>query len=230
MITGFLLHRRPYRETSSLLSFFSDQYGRVDVVARASRGSANKNRSPLLQFSPYDLQLSGKGELRHLVHCETTGPAYSLQGQSLYCGLYINELLYRLLPKHECEPVLFQAYIAAMHQLVDGTDLEPCLRVFELALLDAIGYGLSLQHDVDDMPLDPERQYAYHAERGLVPVDSQQAGSRLTGSGESFLAIAVCNYARSEVRQLAKQLLRSSLALYLGNKPLQSRKLFGGHG
>ena len=200
----------------------------MDVVARASRSATKKRPLSPLQFTPYEMQLSGRGELRHLVNCETSGPAFCLQGQSLYCGLYLNELLYRLLPRHEPESELFQAYIAALRQLADGASHEPCLRVFELALLDAMGYGLSLQHDIAGVPLDPEQYYLYQPECGLVVADNPSSGCTLTALGKKFLAIAACNYAEADVRQLAKHLLRSVLVLYLGSKPLQSRKLFGG--
>jgi len=226
MATGFLLHSRPYRETSSLLSFFSDTAGRLDTVARSTRTTGKRRQPTPLLFAPYDLQSSGKGELRYLQHCEPAGLAFALQGQSLYCGLYINELLYRLLSKQEAEPVLFQAYLSALQQLASGGSPEPCLRVFELALLDAIGYGLSLQHDLDGMPLDPARKYAYLPERGLMMVEKAGSDAIVSGHGQLFIAIAANDYAEPDVRQVAKQLLRRTLALYLGNKPLQSRKLF----
>jgi DNA repair protein RecO (recombination protein O) len=226
MTVGFLLHSRPYRETSLLLSFFSDTDGRVDIIGRAARGSAKKRSSAPVLFTAYDLSWSGKSELKHLSHCESVQPIFQLTSKALYCGLYINELTYRLLPKHDAEPEFFKAYNDTLSGLMNTQTLEPCLRVFELSLLKAIGYGLSLDHDCYGVLLDPASLYIYIPERGLQLSTAQEAQCCIGGLGAWFLAIESGDYHELVVMQLAKKLLRAALSLYLGSRPLQSRELF----
>jgi DNA repair protein RecO (recombination protein O) len=226
MTVGFLLHSRPYRETSLLLSFFTDTDGRVDIIGRAARGSAKKRSSVPVLFSPYDVSWSGKSELKHLLHCESVQSVFQLTSKSLYCGLYVNELTYRLLPKHDAEPEFFQSYNDTLCGLMNAQALEPCLRMFELSLLKAIGYGLSLDRDCYGASVDPDSFYIYIPERGLQLSTAQEAQCCIGGLGEWFLAIDSGDYHELAVMQLAKKLLRAALSLYLGSRPLQSRELF----
>ena len=226
MTVGFLLHSRPYRETSLLLSFFTDTDGRVDIIGRATRGSAKKRSSAPVLFSAYDLSWSGKNELKYLSHCESVQPAFQLTSKALYCGLYVNELTYRLLPKHDAEPDFFKVYSETLSGLMNAQAVEPCLRIFELSLLKAIGYGLSLDLDCYGASVDPDSLYIYIPERGLQLSTHQEAQFHIGGLGEWFLAIDSGNYQEVAVMQLAKKLLRATLSLYLGSRPLQSRELF----
>ena len=48
---AFILHTRPYRETSALVDFFSRHYGRFRAVARGARGT-KKNSLVLTPYTP----------------------------------------------------------------------------------------------------------------------------------------------------------------------------------
>ena len=144
----------------------------------------------------------------------------------MYCGFYVNEILYHLLPKNELEEELFQVYLSTLHDLACSDDIEPCLRVFELAVLRAIGYGISLAHDSLGMRVDPCALYCYVPEHGLQQMPVAISGPIVSGMGEHFLAIDAGDYQAVEVRRLAKSLLRRVLNFYLGSKSLHSREFF----
>ena len=139
MARGFLLHSRPYRETSLIATFMTDTDGRIDLIVRSARGGRNKKSQPILPFCLYELSWVGRGELKHLQLFETLDSAIELSGSSLFCAFYLNELLYRLLPKHEPEHVLLRAYSLALQQLANADEFEPVLREFELTLREVLG-------------------------------------------------------------------------------------------
>ena len=237
MARGFLLHSRPYRETSLIATFMTDTDGRIDLMVRSARGGRNKKIQPILPFCLYELSWVGRGELKHLQFFETLDSAVELSGSSLFCAFYLNELLYRLLPQHESEHVLLRAYSLALQQLANVGEFEPVLREpvlcepvlreFELTLLEALGYGLDFLKDRTGAPLEPGCHYLYVPEAGLSKVAHDLlAPKAIVGEAEFFMAIAQRDFSNAAVRQLAKAVLRAALAVYLGTRPLRSRELF----
>jgi len=51
---AFVLHRRPYRETSLILDFLTLNHGRLSAVARAGRSRGNRWQAELQPFNPFD--------------------------------------------------------------------------------------------------------------------------------------------------------------------------------
>lgn len=217
---AYLLHARPYRETSLLLELFSAECGRSVAVMRGGRRT---KRAPQL-FQPLLIDWQGRGELGTVRCLEPAGPALGLSGQILFSGFYINELLSRLLPRDESLPELFLAYAKALGELAEGLRIEPSLREFEGALLQALGFAIDYAHDAQsgDMVL-PDACYAFIPGRGFVP--SHKGADAF--SGAVLLRIAKTLAVDDDVAwQVMKIVHRRCLAHLLGPKPLKSRELF----
>ena len=93
----FILHSYPYRETSLIVEVFSQNFGRLPLVARGARRPRSAVRGLLMAFQPLHLSWFGKAELRTLHSAEWQGGQPQLQGMALMCGFYLNELLLKLL-------------------------------------------------------------------------------------------------------------------------------------
>ncbi|MEY3660169.1 MAG: hypothetical protein RLZZ169_994 [Pseudomonadota bacterium] len=227
ILQGWLLHSRPFRDSSLVLDVFTRQQGRVSAIARGVRTAKSGGRRSLLQpFVALRLELAGRGELRTLAQVEQGEVLPPLFGEWLLSGLYINELLVRLLPKQEPENVLFAEYQALLQALAARAELEPLLRSFELLLLEALGYGLQLGHDMlSGEPLDPARCYALHEEGGFVASDADPL-SRDCYTGATLLAMGRRDFREMGTRRVAKHLLRVVLQQHLGARELHSRGLF----
>jgi len=223
---AYLLHRRPYRETSLLLEVFTRGEGRKGLVARGARRGKSPQSGILQAFQTLLLAWSGRGELGTLTHLEATGQTLRLSGKALLSGFYLNELLMRLLHRHEPHPGLFDAYHQALDGLRQGPASEPVLRIFETRLLSALGYGLNLGQCIDNgEPLEPGTRYQYQHDRGAWL--SPPAGvDTIPVSGATLLALDEGAISEPEQLHEAKHLLRQVLAHHLGDKPLQSRRLF----
>ena len=109
---AYVLHSRPYRDSSALVEMFTAEHGRLSLVARGARNRGRKGSlSSLLQpFIPLLISFSGRAELKTLGKLEAAGGGRTLRGERLYSGLYMNELLVRLLHRQDAHPRLFAAY------------------------------------------------------------------------------------------------------------------------
>jgi DNA repair protein RecO (recombination protein O) len=171
---AYVLHARPYRETSVLLECLTLEHGRLGVVARGVRRERAKvQRSQLEPFQPLALDLLLRGELATLQAAENTGAPRRLLGDAGLAGLYLNELVVRLTGRQDPHPELFQAYASTLDRMAEGQPLAWTLRRFERDLLDAIGYGLQLEYEGESgEAIDPQRHYRYQVELGPVPCRS----------------------------------------------------------
>ena len=225
----YLLHRRPFRDSSQLLEIFSLDYGRISLVGRGvSRRRRGGSLGSLLQpFRPLLVSYSSRGDLGTLTGVESGGEsARTPEGERLFSALYLNELLTRLLHRHEAHRDLFAGYASAIEALCCGQPLAPTLRRFEFALLDALGYGVDLEHDADQgVPLDSQTLYRVEPEQGVRVAREVREGEEGLFRGEELLAIAHGDFAGHRASP-ALRLTRQLLAPYLGVEPLRSRALF----
>lgn len=221
---AFVLHAYPFRETSLIVEVFSRDYGRVALLARGARRPRSVLRGLLLGFQPLELAWAGKGEVQTLMKAEWQGGQPLLAGKALFCGYYLNELLMHLLPREDAHERLFSIYAATLRRFADGMH-ESDLRRFERALLQELGYGLSLDTDAMGMPLDPMGHYAYEIERGLVRLP-RPGNSALAVSGKTLIDLAAEDFADTRSLAEAKQLMRALIAHYTGGKSLETRKIF----
>ena len=179
---GYVLHTRPWRETSLVVEAFTGEHGRLGLVARGVRQSRSRFRGLLLPFRLLLLSWSGRGELPTLTGADTEGPVRALRGRALFSGFYLNELLLKLLPRNDAHPELFEDYGRAIDELGGSGILDGVLRTFEKGLLDALGYGPTLDRAADTGdPIFPDRRYRYVPERG--PVESSDADEGPVVSG-----------------------------------------------
>lgn len=216
---AFILHSRAYRESSALVDFLTPQ-GRLRAVLRGARGKAGTLARP---FVPVEVEFRGRGELKNVGRLEAAGIPRWLHGEALFSGLYLNELILRLLPAEDPHPVLFEHYAATLEALAAGRPLEPLLRAFEWRLLDELGYGFALAEDVHGQPVSVGQLYRLVPDAGLEPVHLLQPG---LFQGAELLAMAQADWTAPGALAAAKRLMRQALAPHLGGRPLVSRELF----
>jgi DNA repair protein RecO (recombination protein O) len=218
---GYILHHRPWRDTSRILEVLTREHGRLTLFARGVRAPAAKLAPVLQPFQLLLLSWSGRGEAPRFTGAERAGSAAPLPGACLMAAFYLNELLLKLTIRHDPQPLLFDHYHGVLEQLRTGAQVEPELRVFEKRLLTLVGYGLDLTAEAHGgVPLQPDRYYDFRPEQGLVPVAAHTAGAL---AGRSLLAL---NEERlSEARELkdARQLLQAALQACLEGRPLATR-------
>ena len=223
---AYVLHARPWRETSLLLECLTREHGRIGLVARGVRGARPRGggRAALEPFRLLALDFLLRGELGTLTATEV-GVPLPLAGDALLAGLYLNELSVRLSGRQDPHPELFAAYGEALVRLSAGAALGWTLRCFERDLLGALGYAPQLQCEADDgIPVTPESVYVYVPEHGPQRWHGQP-GVRVSGS--ALLALAGDREPDAVAQAELRRLLRSLISAVLGGGELRSRRVLG---
>jgi DNA repair protein RecO (recombination protein O) len=220
---AWILHHYPYRDSSLLLEVFTREHGRIGLVARGARSARGRWRSQLQILRPLLLSWSLRGELGTLTGAEPRGVLEVLPGRQILCACYLNELLLRLLRRHDPHPGLYAAYEAALVGM--PVSEEQALRIFEKRLLQELGYGLLLDQEADTgEALAPDGLYEYHLERGPVRCDGVRENGLLL-QGASLLALYNDDLDDPQVCREVKPLMRAALGRYLGPRPLRTREV-----
>lgn len=225
---AYVLHTHPFRETSLIIEVFSRDFGRMALLARGARRPRSAIRGLLMAFQPLEIGWAGKGEVLTLMKAEWQGGQPLLAGEALFCGYYLNELLMHLLPREDAHEQLFASYAAMLSRLAadpSGKVREADLRSFEKALLQELGYGLTLNHDSDGQPILPDTFYTYRMEQGPVRLEHEEAAAQVI-NGKTLLDLAAEDFSDPRSRHEAKALMRTLMAYYLAGKELETRKIF----
>ncbi len=208
-LNAYVLHRRPYRETSYIVDFFTLEEGRVSAVAKGVKNSKSDKKSLLQPFQHLRLQLSGKSELKNLRHVESVAPSINLVGTALFCAMYVNELTNRVMPAGLASDGVHNAYENALLSLRDESDIE-------------------VTTDVEyELPIEETGSYHFQIDAGFVRLPDDMAGPRgMRGfPGQALLSLSQGEFTPLS-KKVAKVLCRDLLKPLIGDKPLKSRELF----
>lgn len=246
--SAYVLHSRPYKETSALVTFFSAEQGKFNAIIRSVRGSKKAHLKAALLQPFQQLQLSWRQkthqDLVSLNTIEAGDLRFPLHGETAVCGLYSNEMLYRLLYPNVSYDNLFQDYCDLLYYLAQLQFEEAsvqqrkqawALRWFELRLLNGLGHGFNLEQDCHHKAIEASQTYLFYPEYGfeaLTDFDAKQTFLQIPGEcllqlrsllTEDIDAIEITTPCLKTLRVL----MRQSLQPYLGDRPIQSRLLLG---
>jgi DNA repair protein RecO (recombination protein O) len=219
---AFVLHTRAFRDTSLIVDFFTLKYGRISCLARGAKSSKSKLRGLLLPFVPLLVSWSGKSDLVTLSKIETNNKPYNITGSNLLSGLYLNELLVKLLAQHDPHPNIFRIYQNTLNNLQNNNNIQITLRLFEKQLLAEIGYGLQLTKDASGQAILSNNYYQYKYEHGFINCFEHEPNAF---SGKSLLALHHNKLTDMNTLTEIKHLMRLIYNHLLGDKPLKSREL-----
>lgn len=237
---SFILHRYDWSESSLILEVFTRHRGRVALVAKGAKKHTSNFRPVLLALQPlkvsYTLSADGNADIHVLKGAEWAGGHIMPMGNNLLTGMYLNELLMRLLARDDPYAYLFDVYGAVVKLLATEPEevIEPVLRAFELILLRELGLLPSLQQETMNLlGLEAEKAYVLVPEVGLRPALStdraflrgaqwlhlQQALEQ--GSAAYPAAVRAC----AAFAPALKPQLRHLLQYHCGSPMLRTRQL-----
>lgn len=231
---AYVLHSRPYKETSALVTFLTEDYGKINAVVRGVRGGRKPSAQKMAMLQPFQQVMiqwrerNQASDLFSIQELEMAALRFPLQGEANICGLYLNELLYRLLFPQVAIEGLVDDYQQALYQLSRTLQREQqawALRQFEYQLLQYMGEGLQCELDYYQQPIDEDSEYFYYPQQGAILASQDKLRNGIALQGKCLLALARMQYEPDCLSSL-KRLFRQVLALYLGNKPIMARELF----
>ena len=221
---GYILHHRPFRDSSQILDVMTRDHGKIALVARGSRGSKSRLAGVLRPFMPLRLSWVAKSDLGTLTGAERDGTPAGIVGDAIFSAYYVNELLLNLLHKHDSQPEIYALYAEILGVLVTTDNVAASLRSFEIEFLSLLGYAVIVDpQESGKSILDPEQNYEYRMQQG--PVAVERSSGALVFSGATLLAIAEQRFVDADTLRAASRLLREVIAFHLGGKELKSRKV-----
>ncbi|NNF16034.1 MAG: DNA repair protein RecO [Gammaproteobacteria bacterium] len=218
---GFLLHSRPYRDSSVIADFFTAEHGRIAVVARGARRPKSRIRGLLQPFQPLLVSWISRGSLGTLTGLEIRPARRHSFGDRVLSAYYLNELIMRALQPGDSQQDVFRLYENCLNAIATDQRTAAVLRCFERDLLQMLGYGLHLAADNDGVPVDDDSVYLFDMQEGPRRV-SDGAGSY---SGASLNALAQGSFENHSQLNEAKRLLRGAIDFHLGDKNSRVRKV-----
>jgi DNA repair protein RecO (recombination protein O) len=242
-LAAYVLHRYDWSESSLILDLFTREQGRVAVAAKGAKRPYSQMRAVLLPFQRIHVTIGrisgdeGASEVQNLRGAEWAGGAAMLTGAALFSGFYLNELLMKLLARHDPHPTLFDIYAQTLPALGAAEDrqVQAALRAFELSLLREIGVlpDLSLVTQTQ-LPLDGDRHYALRADAGVAPASGigGETSGELSGDVLVGLEAALEHGSLDALRQACgrslgelRVALRGLVHYHLGSSVLRTREV-----
>jgi DNA repair protein RecO (recombination protein O) len=226
---AYVLHLRCYTDSRVILELLTSHSGVIHAVARVP---GKRDRSKFEPFQPLIVELSGSSELKVLRVCEPHSEAPpNLIGIPLFCGLYINELMQRLLRPGEPFPEIFCYYETLLELLTLGAsqmEVESSLRRMEFFVLARLGFEIDFSVCAGSgAAVDARDCYLYEQGKGFLVANCDvDVGRQKLIPGAHLLALAKGELSDVGVLKSAKYISRRALAPLLGTRPLKSRELF----
>lgn len=236
-LCAYVLHRHDWSETSLILDLFTREQGRIVVAAKGAKRPYSQLRAVLLPFQQLQVlcgsSRSEQAEVQVLRTAEWSAIGLPISSPAVLTGYYLNELLLRLLPRHDPHPLLFDAYAQTLPLLAadDAAGVQAALRAFELVLLREHGVLPALDREtLTQRELDPAARYLLRPDTGLAPAADDEPGwpgslsmtLQWALEAEAWPALReVCALALGELRHS----LRNLLHYHLGHRPLHTRSL-----
>ena len=215
---AFVLHSYAYKESSLIVDLFTVENGRLAVIAKGAKRPASNLRGALLSLQPIEAIFSGRGEVKTLTQAQWLPGQPWLTGHALMCGMYLNELLIKLLPREDPHPQLFESYAATLLTLAESQEHSAILREFEISLLIEMGYALELKNDVrTGEALLPDTLYRYDP---LAGPSAQGSGSLV--SGNALLSLGRGRFGNNSVAAEARDFVRTIINFHLERRTMRS--------
>ena len=223
---AFVLHTRAFQETSIIVDFFTQSYGRLNAIAKGAKRPKSPLRSVLTPTSKLSITLSGKNDLKTLSNVEIIDHYQLDNSISFNSIVYINELITKATEKEDPHKEIFNQYenlIINLSNNSNNSELERVLRDFELNLLQEMGYGIDLTRDAEtNRKIERGVSYKFNPDRGFS--SEEKIPSEKLFSGEDIINFSSGNFEKKATRDCAKTIMRKALDFHLGNKTLNIRK------
>ncbi len=222
---AYLLHQRAYRNTSQIVECLTTDHGLIALVAQGSRRPKGGQRAILQPFLPLRISWIRRGELGRLTQAEPRAPAAELDGRRLLAGFYLNELVIRLLARGDANAAAYSCYSRALVDLGTGISTAASLRLFEYRFLEALGYGLNLNDEVDnDEPIRADARYQFEPEVGARCVKGETTADDVFW-GRELISLRDEKLEDEASLHAARRLLARAMQPYLGDRPLRTREV-----
>lgn len=225
---GYVIHTRPFQDGKILLDLLTKEHGLIRSVWRLAKKEARVIPGP---FLCYDLEFSGRSELKTLRSLESIEAPRRLDGLTLYAGLYIHELLAKLVPLNLPLSQVYELYEWLINGLANDLPAAPMLRRFEVGMFCELGAQIDLSATSRGDRLEASQLYQFHLKYGLRPYYGERPKvlPALYLEGAVAEGYAQGMWTNKSVLSLAKELHRYWLDSLLNGRAITARQLLSKH-
>ena len=161
-------------ETDKLVTFITDQFGKVKCVAKAARKIKNRFGAAIEPMSHIRLIYFGK-ENQSLYRLNHSDIIHSFQPirddlQKIYTGIYLNELVETLTTEAQPDLKIFRLLLEGLFALESLNSLATVSRLFEMRLISLAGYSPELDYcSICKEPSEKTKKIGFSLEhRGVI--------------------------------------------------------------
>ena len=194
---GFCIRRLDYSETSQVVTFYTRDEGRVDLIAKGAKRkrSAVGGRIDLFACGEVVFVRRQRGGLHVLAEFSASERFDGLRRslQRAYSAFYVAELVDRGLYEGEANRSFYEFCVATLGQLAGGESVDVTRMIFEAHWLDVMGVAPQTRQCVEcGGPLPRRGQVAFGVGRGgalcprCAPPDAQQVPAAVLGVVEGL--------------------------------------------
>ena len=217
---AFLLHQRPYGNTSVMAEMFTLDNGRISVIARGAKNPKSKFFGVLSPFSKLRITYRGRSELKTLTNVDKEDIFSNSFSKLSYTLLYINELLIKILPQGAPQKELFNLYDKFLLEIKTSNEIDIILRRFEIDLLEMLGYGINFINEVDSgHSIDADKLYDFVPELGF------KESPNGIFNGKEIISISKLDFENINKKKI-KSLTTMAIGYSLDGGDLKSRQIF----
>ena len=217
---AFLLHQRPYGNSSVMAEMFTLDNGRISVIAKGAKKPKSKFFGVLSPFSKLRITYRGKSELKTLTNVDKEDIFSDSFSKLSYTLLYINELLIKILPQGAPQKELFDLYDKFLLEIKTSNEIDIILRRFEIDLLEMLGYGINFINEVDSgQSIDADKLYDFVPELGF------KESPNGIFNGKEIISISKLDFENINKKKF-KSLTTMAIGYSLDGGDLKSRQIF----
>lgn len=214
---AYIIHQKAYQENKLILTILSEEHGILPCIG--SRGSKKKVNNMQL-FSPLSMQIKLSNSLCGIKKAESRFTIPLLKGNSLWAGLYINELIYRLYSPKEPIKEVFIQYEETLLALSQSNNITIPIRKFEYTLLQNLGFSLNFSY----LENKKTKWFYFDPDQGIQPSKTGTERFKLH-SRDSVEQLFLNKIETQETINLIKNIFATTVSRLLGNKALSITKM-----
>ena len=204
-----------------MLKLWVEDFGKVSAIVR--NGNAKKKPDLCHPFSLLNIRLKRAKSSESLSVVQAVEQIFHFRsGNDLakLSQLYLNELLYWLLPVDHADKELFIQYLTTIEAL-QADEVKVPLRHFELSLLTSLGYGFQCDVDAENNLIEPQKFYQMAPLSSFYRVFDSLA---IKGGVIQKINVPVKLWGKTEHKIIYK-LIRVNLEACLHGRQLKTREL-----
>ncbi len=201
---GFIIHSKPFGETSVIFDFFTEENGLISTILKGAKkrkdiSQLQPSREFIINTSRANLPLLTKYELIE---------SYLIKKEYILLIIYFNELIYRLVPKNQPQKTLFNFYRNYIHYMSSTDDHQDSVVIgFELLLLKNLGYAVT--SEIPIASIEEKDLFYYDKLKGFKRTNDHLQGYKISGKDLKLLLNFDINSIKEKVtiRMITKDII-----------------------